>query len=257
MCGIFGWLLPSDQQPGRDVLERLTNRLVHRGPDGAGFWVGDTESGDHQIAFGHRRLSIIDIDGGAQPMASRDGTIVLVFNGEIYNYIELRDELKRMGHVFRTASDTEVVIEAYRAWELDAVTRFRGMFAFALWDSRSQRLVLARDAFGKKPLFYSRHGDGVIFSSEIDPLVLFPKIDNSLDPGAIGHYLLNRFVPGPSTFFRGVKKLPGGCLAVCEGQAFRRMRYFTPPIATTPPDVSNLGDAIRMFSDVFENAVRL
>ena len=153
MCGIFGWLLPSDRQPGRDVLESLTNRLAHRGPDGSGFWSGKTENGSHQIDFGHRRLSIIDIEGGAQPMASNDGKITLVFNGEIYNYIELRDELKGVGHVFRTASDTEVVIEAYRAWGLDALPQLRGMFAFALWDSRTQRLVLARDAFGKKPLF--------------------------------------------------------------------------------------------------------
>jgi asparagine synthase (glutamine-hydrolysing) len=257
MCGIFGWLLPSDRQPSRDVLESLTNRLAHRGPDGFGFWTGNTDNGSYQIAFGHRRLSIIDIEGGAQPMASDDGKIVLVFNGEVYNYVELRDELKGAGHVFRTASDTEVVIQAYRAWGLDALQRFRGMFAFALWDFRNQRLVLARDAFGKKPLFYSQHDGGIIFSSEIEPLMRFPKIDNSLEPGAIGHYLLNRFVPGPSTFFRGVKKLPGGCFALWEGKAFRTVRYFTPPIASTRPDVRRLGDAVRLFKDVFDDAVRL
>jgi len=257
MCGIFGWLLPPDRQPGRDVLESLTNRLAHRGPDGSGFWTGKTENGSYEIAFGHRRLSIIDIEGGAQPMASDDGKIVLVFNGEVYNYVELRDELKGIGHVFRTASDTEVLIEAYRAWGLDALPRLRGMFAFALWDSRSQRLLLARDAFGKKPLFYSQYGGGIIFSSEIEPLMRFPKIDNSLEPGAIGHYLLNRFVPGPSTFFRGVKKLPGGCFALWEGKAFRTARYFTPPIATARPDVWQLSDAVRLFKDVFDDAVRL
>jgi asparagine synthase (glutamine-hydrolysing) len=235
----------------------LTNRLAHRGPDGSGFWTGNSENGSHQIDFGHRRLSIIDIEGGAQPMVSNDGKIALVFNGEIYNYIELRDELKGLGHVFRTASDTEVLIEAYRAWGLDALPRLRGMFAFALWDSRSQRLVLARDAFGKKPLFYSQYGDGIIFSSEIEPLTRFPKIDNSLQPGAIGHYLLNRFVPGPSTFFRGVKKLPGGCFALWEGKLFSIARYFTPPIATTRPDVWKLGDAVHLFGDVFDDAVRL
>jgi asparagine synthase (glutamine-hydrolysing) len=235
----------------------LTNRLAHRGPDGSGFWTGTTENCSCRIAFGHRRLSIIDIEGGAQPMASQDGMIVLVFNGELYNYVELRDELRSAGHVFRTASDTEVLIEAYRAWGLDALPRLRGMFAFALWDYKHQRLVLARDAFGKKPLFYSEHGDGVIFSSEIEPLVRFPRIDNSLDPGAIGHYLLNRFVPGPSTFFRGVKKLPAGCLALWEGGALRTMRYFTPPIANTRPDVWELGDAVRLFKDVFDDAVRL
>ena len=257
MCGIFGWLLPSDRQPGRDVLESLTNRLAHRGPDGSGFWSGKTENGSHQIDFGHRRLSIIDIEGGAQPMASNDGKITLVFNGEIYNYIELRDELKGVGHVFRTASDTEVVIEAYRAWGLDALPQLRGMFAFALWDSRSQRLVLARDAFGKKPLFYSQYGDGIIFSSEIEPLTRLPNIDSRLEPGAIGHYLLNRFVPGPSTFFRAVKKLPGGSFALWEGKTFVIERYFTPPIATAHPDVWKFRDAVSLFKDVFDDAVRL
>ena len=257
MCGIFGWLLPSDRQPGRDVLKSLTNRLAHRGPDGFGCWTGNTENNSYQIAFGHRRLSIIDIEGGAQPMASDDGKIVLVFNGEVYNYVELRDELKGAGHVFRTASDTEVVIQAYRAWGLDALPRLRGMFAFSLWDCRSQRLLLARDAFGKKPLFYSQHGGGIIFSSEIEPLMRFPKIDDSLDPGAIGHYLLNRFVPGPSTFFRGVKKLPGGCFALWDGKALRTERYFTPPIASTRPDVRKLADAVRLFKDVFDDSVRL
>ena len=113
MCGIFGWLLPSDRQPDRDVLERLTNRLAHRGPDGAGFWTGTTENGGCQIAFGHRRLSIIDIEGGAQPMASSDGKIVLVFNGEVYNYVELRDQLMGIGHVFRTASDSSAPVRTF------------------------------------------------------------------------------------------------------------------------------------------------
>lgn len=257
MCGIFGWSLPSDRQPGRNVLESLTSRLAHRGPDGTGFWTGTTGNGRYQIAFGHRRLSIIDVEGGAQPMASGDGKIVLTFNGEVYNYIELRDELMGMGHVFKTASDTEVVIEAYRAWALDALPRLRGMFALALWDSTNERLVLARDAFGKKPLFYSQHREGIIISSEIEPLVHFPGIDNRLDPGAIGHYLLNRFVPSPSTFFRGVRKLPGGCLAVWEGGAFRITRYFTPPIANTRPDVWKPDHAIHLFRQVFDDAVRL
>jgi asparagine synthase (glutamine-hydrolysing) len=257
MCGIFGWLLQPDRQRGRDVLERLTNRLAHRGPDGFGFWEGVTENGRYQIEFGHRRLSIIDIGGGAQPMASNDGKIVLVFNGELYNYIELRDELKRMGHVFRTASDTEVLIESYKAWGLNALPRLRGMFGFALWDSRNQRLVLARDAFGKKPLFYSQYEDGIVFSSEIEPLTHFPRADNGLQPGAIGQYLLNRFVPAPYTFFRAVKKLHGGCFAVWEDKAFRIVRYFTPPIATTGPDGWKLKDAVRLFKDVFDDAVRL
>jgi asparagine synthase (glutamine-hydrolysing) len=258
MCGIFGWLLPPDGQAGRDLLVSSTDRLMHRGPDDSGFWTGHTENGKYQIGFGHRRLSIIDISGGTQPMASDDGTIALVFNGEIYNYVELRDDLKAAGHVFRTASDTEVLIEAYRAWGLSALSRLRGMFAFALWDSRAQRLLLSRDPFGKKPLFYSEQNGGIVFSSEIEPLIRFPNVDNSLEPGAIGHYLLNRFVPGPSTFFRGVKKLPAGCLGVWQvGKLFSVERYFTPPIATTRPDVLKFPDAVRLFGHAFDEAVRI
>ena len=128
--------------------------MAHRGPDGAGHWLSKTSDGHFQIGLGHRRLSIIDIGGGSQPMSSEDGRVTVIFNGEIYNYIELREELLSLGHRFRTASDTEVLIEAYRAWNLEAIRRFRGMFAFALWDAKTQRLVLARDAFGKKPLFH-------------------------------------------------------------------------------------------------------
>src|SRR5262249_44945749 len=153
---------------------------THRGPDGSGYWLTETADGQ-QIAFGHRRLSIIDLAGGAQPMASADGAITLVLNGEIYNYIELRQELKSRGHVFRTTSDTEVLIEAYRAWGIDAVSRLRGMFAFALWDAAHQRLLLARDAFGKKPLFMAEWPGTLLFGSEIEPLLHFPGFDRTLD----------------------------------------------------------------------------
>jgi asparagine synthase (glutamine-hydrolysing) len=258
MCGIFGWLLPSGRQAGRDLLVSSTGRLAHRGPDDSGFWTGQTRNGSHQISFGHRRLSIIDIGGGVQPMTSPEGRIALVFNGEIYNYVELRDELMRAGHTFRTASDTEVLIEAYKAWGPGALPRLRGMFAFALWDAADQTLMLARDAFGKKPLFYSQCEGGIVFGSEIEPLIRFPKVDNSLEPGAVGHYLLNRFVPGPHTFFRGVKKLPPGCVGLWQAdKPFRVERYFTPPIATSRPDVGEFGEAVALFGDVFEEAVRL
>src|SRR3954452_15914426 len=140
MCGIFGWVLAGSRQ-NYDALVSMTDLMAHRGPDGSGYWLGNSANMLHQIGLGHRRLSIIDIQGGAQPMWSADRTIVLVFNGEIYNYIELRKELTDLGHTFRTSSDTEVVIEAYRAWGPGAVTRFRGMFAFLIWDTSKQRLL--------------------------------------------------------------------------------------------------------------------
>ena len=121
MCGIFAWILASSRRQDRELLVRLTDLMSHRGPDGAGYWLGDSADGHHQIGLGHRRLSIIDIGGGAQPMWSADQSIAVTFNGEIYNYIELRDELIKLGHVFRTTSDTEVLIEAYRAWGLAAI----------------------------------------------------------------------------------------------------------------------------------------
>ena len=130
-------------------------------------------------------------------MSSEDGRITVTFNGEIYNYIELRKELLALNHHFRTTSDTEVLIEAYRAWKLEAIHRFRGMFAFAIWDADTQRLVLARDAFGKKPLFLAERPGALLFGSEIEPLVEFPGFDRAV----LGQYLLNRYVPGPSTFF--------------------------------------------------------
>lgn len=257
MCGIFGWVLAAAKHQTRDTLIGLTDLMSHRGPDASGYWLHQTSDERYQIGFGHRRLSIIDIGGGAQPMATEDGRFNLVFNGEIYNYLELRKELVALGHHFRTDSDTEVLIEAYRAWQLDAVRRLRGMFAFALWDDAEQRLVLARDAFGKKPLFLAEAQGAVLFGSEIEPLVQFPGFSRALDSDAIGHYLLNRYVPGPSTFFQSVKKLQPGHCAVWQNGMLKSTRYYTPPFATTVPDVKDFNSAIRLFEGAFDEAVRI
>jgi asparagine synthase (glutamine-hydrolysing) len=257
MCGLFGWALSATNRESRDALVQLTDLMSHRGPDGSGYWLSDTADGRFQVGFGHRRLSIIDIGGGAQPMSSVDGSLSLIFNGEIYNYIELRNEMKNCGGSFRTNSDTEVLIEAYRIWGLDAVRRFRGMFAFALWDRRAQRLLIARDAFGKKPLFLAERAGMLLFASEIEPLVRFPGLDRSFDRDALGHYLLNRYVPGPLTFFRAVKKLQPGCYGVWKDGELEISRYFTPPFATTKPDIRSFAEAVGMFEEVFDESVRL
>jgi asparagine synthase (glutamine-hydrolysing) len=257
MCGIFGWALTDKWKANYNTLAHLTDLMTHRGPDGSGYWMTETVSGRHQIGLGHRRLSIIDIEGGTQPMHSADGSIALIFNGEIYNYIELRAQLITLGHMFRTVSDTEVLIEAYRAWGVDCINRFRGMFAFALWDSNSQQLLIARDPFGKKPVFLIERPGIVLFASEIEPLINFPGIERAIDPEALAHYLLNRYVPGPATFFRSVRKLQPGCyLLWCDGRG-ETNRYFTPPIATIEPDVFDFDEAIRMFQETFDDAVRL
>jgi asparagine synthase (glutamine-hydrolysing) len=257
MCGIFGWALSVANSQNGETLARLTNLMAHRGPDGAGHLLFESADGRFQIGLGHRRLSIIDIGGGAQPMSSEDGRFTLIFNGEIYNYIELRQELMALGHRFRTTSDTEVLMEAYRAWNLSAIGRFRGMFAFALWDADSQRLVLARDPFGKKPLFLAMRSDAFIFGSEIEPLVQFPSVDGAFNMEALGHYLLNRYVPGPATFFCGVVKLQPGHYAVWQAGNLIKTRYFTPPFATTVPDITSFKQAVRMFDAAFDEAVQI
>jgi asparagine synthase (glutamine-hydrolysing) len=257
MCGIFAWILRGLRRQNREVLVRVTNLMSHRGPDGAGYWLGDSADGLYQIGLGHRRLSIIDLEGGAQPMWSADRTIAVTFNGEIYNYIELREELIGLGHLFRTSSDTEVLIEAYRAWGLSAIARFRGMFAFSLWDGNQQRMVIARDPFGKKPLFLAEVAGAWVISSEIEPIIAFPGIDRSLDYEALQDYFLDRYVPGPSTLFQTIKKLSPGCYAVWHAGHLSVTRYFVPPFATTIPDVKNFRDAVQMLSETFEDAVRI
>ena len=257
MCGIFGWVVEAAKRQDRKTLVSLTDLMCHRGPDGSGYQLHETSDDRYQIGFGHRRLSIIDIGGGAQPMSSEDQRFTLIFNGEIYNYVELRQELLALGHRFRTNSDTEVLIEAYRAWQLDAVRRLRGMFGFALWDEDEQRLILARDAFGKKPLFLAELQGVLLFGSEIEPIVQFPGFSRVFDSEALGHYLLNRYVPGPSTFFRAVKKLQPGHYAVWQGGALKTKRYYTPPFATTVPDVKSFEDAIHLFESTFDEAVRI
>ena len=257
MCGIFAWILAGIKRQDREVLVRSTDLMSHRGPDGAGYWLGESADGLYQIGLGHRRLSIIDLEGGAQPMWSADGSIGVTFNGEIYNYIELRNELIGLGHVFRTSSDTEVLIEAYRAWGSAAVTRFRGMFAFSLWDVVQQRMIIGRDPFGKKPLFFAEMAGVWLFSSEIEPILCFPDVDRTLDQEAVQEYFLNCYVPGPSTLFRAVKKLPPGCFAVWQAGRFSVTRYFVPPFATTIPNITDFREAIQMFRETFEDAVRI
>lgn len=257
VCGLFGWAFSGGKRKDREVLARLTDLMSHRGPDGSGYWLFEPTAGNYQIGLGHRRLSIIDLNGGAQPMWSADGTIALAFNGEIYNYLELRQELELLGHRFRSQSDTEVLIEAYRRWGLDAVCRFRGMFAFALWDSRSQRTVLARDPFGKKPLFIAEQPGSLLFSSEIEPIIQFPGFDRSLDLSAFGHYLLNRYVPGPLTFFRNIKKLQPGHYGVWHDGRLTMGRYFIAPFGTTNPDIVRFEEAVDTFTKTLDEAVRL
>ena len=229
--------------------------LAHRGPDDQGGWIDHSHGA--QVALGHRRLSIIDLSNGAQPMRSVDGRYVITFNGEIYNYIELAAELRELGHVFCTASDTEVLMEAYRAWGEGFVTRLRGMFAFALFDQKTGDLVLARDPFGKKPLFLADLPGGFIFSSEVAPLLQMPGVDGSIAEDVIGEYLFTRYVVGPKTMFRGIRKLPPGHLLVHRNGRSQLTSFFELPFLTVAPEPMSMAEAVERFRFHLEEAVKL
>ena len=221
MCGIVGKAYVDASRPVSDeLLARMCSAIVHRGPDDEGRVV----RGSAGLAM--RRLQVIDLEGGAQPMANEDGTVWLVFNGEIYNHRELRRELEGQGHVFRTRSDTEAILHLYEEEGLDCMRRLHGMFAFAIWDERCQRLLLARDRVGKKPLYYSWAGQALTFASELGALLEDAEVERQLDATAIDEYLTYLFVPHPRTPYRDVKKLPAGSYAVLESGELRVERYW-------------------------------
>ena len=211
MCGIVGTLI-FDSGSGRvdaNLLARMRDTMVHRGPDGSGIWISD----DGKVGLGHRRLSIIDLStAAAQPMSNEDGSIWVSFNGEIYNHAEIRRELEVTGrHRWRTDhSDTEVILHAFEEWGIDCLQRFRGMFAFALWDGVRRELWLVRDRIGVKPLYYSTHHGRVNFSSEIKGLLEDPKQERAVCEEALFHYLSFLTTPSPQTLFSDIRKLPDG-----------------------------------------------
>jgi asparagine synthase (glutamine-hydrolysing) len=206
MCGIAGIFHVESSKPvDPERVKRMTDAIAHRGPDGAGVW---TAPG---IGLGHRRLSIIDLGGGAQPMLSEDESLVLSFNGEIYNFLELRRELEVLGHSFRTNSDSEVILEAYRCWGPDSVSRLHGMFAFALYDVAKRQLLLARDRLGVKPLYHAALADGsTIFGSELKALLAHPALRREPDLASVDDYLAFGYVPDHGCIVAGVEKLAAG-----------------------------------------------
>lgn len=211
MCGICGLLHLNFSRPVDEaLLRRMADVLSHRGPDDEGFHL------DGGLGLGHRRLSIIDLAGGHQPLCNEDETVWIGFNGEIYNYRPLAEELKARGHRFRTRSDTETIVHAYEEYGEAFVHRLRGMFAFALWDAPKKKLVLVRDRVGIKPLYYTVHRDTLYFASEIKSILQNPEIPRELNPDAIDYYLTFRYVPGPMTLLRNVFKLPAGAMLIAQ-----------------------------------------
>src|SRR5437867_132564 len=205
MCGIFGFCASeSSPPPGPDLLRSMGDALRHRGPDDDGFFL------DGPVGLGMRRLSIIDLKTGRQPISNEDGSLQIVFNGEIYNYQALMQELLARGHTFSTSADTEVIVHLYEELGKECLHRLRGMFAFALWDGKAQTLFIARDRLGIKPLYYAPTRSGLVFASELKALLRFPGIDREVAPEALCAYLQFGYVPEPLSILRGVSKLPAG-----------------------------------------------
>jgi asparagine synthase (glutamine-hydrolysing) len=202
MCGIAGFVGPQNQE----LLTRMTDRIAHRGPDGSGYWIDD----EYGVHFGHRRLAIVDIAGGYQPMWNMDGSVGVIFNGEIYNHLDLRRQLVDVGHVFTTKSDTEALVHGYEAWGPGLVSRLNGMFAFAIIDRRAKKLFLARDRFGEKPLYWARVKGGIAFASELTALAIHPDVSRRVDGRNLQKLFAHGFLPAPNALLQGVRKLRAG-----------------------------------------------
>jgi asparagine synthase (glutamine-hydrolysing) len=220
MCGITGVYHPGGEPIQAQTVLAMTSTIRHRGPDDEGIYL------DNEIGLGMRRLSIIDLSGGKQPIANEDGSIVVVFNGEIYNYRELRELLRQYGHTFATASDTEVIVHLYENFGMHCVQQLRGMFAFAIWDARRRQLFLARDRLGIKPLYYTRLGNCLIFGSEIKALLQHPSVRARLNVQGLSSFISLKYVPAPETMFAGIHALPPGHTLVTDARGITIKRYW-------------------------------
>jgi len=222
MCGISG-ILERDHPVDRVALERMNNALRHRGPDDEDYYVSDGQGGRVSVGLGSRRLEIIDLMSGRQPISNEDHSVWIVFNGEIYNFRELRRELEARGHVFRTNSDTETVLHLYEEHGSGCVSKLNGMFAFAIWNSNDQTLFVARDRMGKKPVYYLHTSRQVLFASEVKALLQHPECPRELDMDALSKYLAYEYVPSPHSIFKRIRKLPAGhfLTAKVEGSGFK------------------------------------
>lgn len=249
MCGICGSFRLDGGPVDPALVGTMADAIAHRGPDGEGFFC------EGPVALGHRRLSIIDLQGGAQPLSNEDDSVHVVFNGEIYNYIELREQLVGCGHRFKTRSDTEVIVHAYEEWGDACVERFNGMFAFALWDRARQRLFLARDHLGIKPLYHTFAAGRLLFASEIKSLLADPAVGRAVNVTALSQLFTLRFVPSPLTLFEGILKLPPGHRLIAGRDGVRVERYWhsRPNAFTRVPEA----ELVETYRQLVDDAVRL
>jgi asparagine synthase (glutamine-hydrolysing) len=248
MCGIAGLIRWHDQPVFEHEIRSMCRMMVHRGPDEEGIYVKDG------VALGMRRLSIIDLEGGQQPVFNEDRTVCVVFNGEIYNYQELHGQLVRSGHRFRTESDTETIVHLYEQYGAHCVDHLRGMFAFAIWDMRQKRIMLARDRLGIKPLFYAETDNGIAFASELKPLLALPDVDRTVNWQALSHLFTFLATPVSQSIINGVKKLESGCLAVAErGSSPRIERYWE--VEFESDEISSEEELTEQLREVLADAV--
>lgn len=241
MCGFVGFTnyIGDDGQ----VLTAMMDSIVHRGPDSSGSYI------DRDIALGFRRLSIIDLEGGDQPMFNEDRSLALVFNGEIYNYKQLREELEKQGHIFASRADSEVLLHGYEVWGEDVVKYLRGMFAFVIFNKVDGTLFGARDMFGIKPFYYTKSENSFIFGSEIKAFIPHPEFKKRLNEQALAHYLSFQYSPAEETFFKGVYKLPPAHYFTFKNGEIKKTRYFKPEFKTEP-------GVLDFYADEVDKAVR-
>jgi len=254
MCGIAG-VASSDglDRYAHERVVRMRDVMTHRGPDGAGLW-----SDDH-AALAHRRLSIVDLAGGHQPLSNEDGRIWVTYNGEIYNHREVRAQLEAAGHRYGTHCDTETIVHAYEEWGDDCVHRFRGMFAFALWDAPKRRLLLVRDRLGVKPLYWARAGDSLLFASEIKGILASGIITASANRGVLSEVLATRYTSGDETMFEGIRKLLPGHRLIFENNQVHTEQYWDLPLDGPDPELDRMDDEslIARFGELLRESVRL
>ncbi|HMT06391.1 MAG TPA: asparagine synthase (glutamine-hydrolyzing) [Pyrinomonadaceae bacterium] len=231
MCGITGWInLKNSNTPDTEaVLHRMCETIVHRGPNSEGLWTDET------VALGMRRLSIIDLHTGDQPVFSCDKSVVVMMNGELYNYREVRSELEARGHTFTTKSDTEILPHLYEEYGETMVDHLNGMYAFSLWDSRNKKLIIARDRFGEKPLYYGIFDGKLLWASEPKALLAHPAVKAELDLNALRYYLSYDYVPAPMSIYKGISKLPAAHMMVVENGEIRTRRYWDMSWSSSPP----------------------
>ncbi len=260
MCGIVGFV-GTARPDARAVLGAMADSIAHRGPDADGYYAALFAHGELQVGLGHRRLAILDLAGGDQPIANETGSVQIVFNGEIYNHRALRAELRARGHHFATGSDTETIVHAYEEYGSKCVEHLRGMFAFAIWDAAKRQLFLARDRFGEKPLYYAEINGDLVFASEVQAFHAWPGFSARLNTEALPHYLQYRYLPGPKTWAQGVYKLSPGCHLTWTATGLHEARYYRPhdgsARAAGLPAGMNDAEAADAFGSKLDEAVGL